>query len=222
MDALKAAMKAIDDEADRSMVTVFACTILALKRYHGYGRQRIGATIDQISILFKECGETMEKSMIQMLEEETGIEIQNGQGKSWRDLPYLNDSKWDGKPLPRPQLIYMRQQQKKWIMTSMIATILLAMYRVYGWSTKRDEQLLSEINMIRDEYGHDPKKMKKAAEEETGIFFTLDAKQGFLFIHPYRDMCTGCDWTIEKCRACEKRTEYENEVRRKYHETKNA
>lgn len=217
MDALKAAERALNEEADKSMATVFACTILALKRYHGYRKQRIGHTIDQIGLLFMECGETNEKSMIQMLEEETGIEIQNGQGKSWRDLPYLNDRKWDGKPLPRAQMIYMRQQQKKWVMTSMVATILLAMYRVYGWSAKRDERLLEEINQIRDEFAHDHKKIQKAAEEETGIKFVIDNRAGLLFVHPYRDMCKGCDWTIEKCRACEGRVKYDEELRRKYH-----
>jgi hypothetical protein len=215
MDALRAAEKAMNEEADRCMYIVFACTMIALKRYHGYGKMRIARTIDQIGLIYDECGQTNEKSMIQMLEEETGIEIQNGQGKSWRDLPYLNDRKWDRKPLPRAQMIYMRQQQKKWILPSMLANILLVMYRLYGWSATRDERLLAEINQIREEFGQDHKKMKKAAAEETGIEFDI-TPDGYIFIHPYRDICQGCDWTLEKCRACEKKKEYERELREKY------
>lgn len=47
-----------------------------------------------------------------MCEEETGIEIRNGDGKGWRDVAYLNGE--DLGPMTDAQWLYMRQQQIMW------------------------------------------------------------------------------------------------------------
>ncbi len=78
-----------------------------------------------------ECADAGDKkSMMQMLEEETGIEIQlTGYDKSFHELSYLDAKAWDGHAPSVPELIYIRHQKKKWIAPQILAAICISMYR---------------------------------------------------------------------------------------------
>ena len=168
-DALKAAETAMQKEMERQVDMIYSAMAIAFHRYWGWGPLRIRRLMDKTQDAWDECGETNEVSMLQMLEDETGIEIRNHElGKSWHDLAYLN-AKIDMGRMNRAQWIYMRQRQKDWIGPQVIACVLLALYRKYGFGHQRCLRILGQIEEIEAEFGYDPKKLKAACFEEARV-----------------------------------------------------
>ena len=108
-------------------------------------------------------------SMLEMLENETGIEVKiPDTDKSWHDLAFLN-SKIDMGRMSRAQWIYMRQRQKQWIGAMVMACMLLALHRKYGFGPERLLRLMRQIDDIRVEFRYDRKALIKACEEEARV-----------------------------------------------------
>ena len=90
-------------EGDKWAMVLYSA--LALTMYRNWGMKKTAVTrlIDVTWDAWKECAVNYGSSMIKMCEEITGIEIQNGDGKSWRDAAYLSgedigpmtDAQWD-------------------------------------------------------------------------------------------------------------------------------
>ena len=103
---------------------------------------------------WKECASTNEKSMIMMCEEETGIEIRNGE-----DLGPMTDAQW----------LYMRQQQIKWIRPNIMVCILIGLHRKYGYGFDRCARVYEQIEEIEREFKSNAKRIQRAALEEVGV-----------------------------------------------------
>lgn len=121
--------------------------------------------------VWKECASTSQRSMIRMCEEETGIEVQNGSGKSWKELPYLNAS-LDTAKMTNAQWVYMRRQQIKWIAPQVMACLLVALHRKYGFGFGRCSRFYGRVQEIEAEFGMDPEKIRAACFEEAGVDVT--------------------------------------------------
>lgn len=161
----------LDKKLNEEVGIIYSATALALYRYWGWRLERIKSLMDMTGEVWHECAGTNLKSMPQMLEEETGIEVQCGDGKSWHDLAFLNASidTFDGK-MTVPQFLYMRQQQLRWIPPNVTACILLSLYRRCGFGgDKRLPRIVSQIAGIREEFGNDADALKAACKAETGI-----------------------------------------------------
>ena len=98
---------------------------------------------------------------------ETGIEIQNGNGVSWKDVAYLNGK--DPGPMTYEQWTYMRNQQVKWVAPQVMACLLLSLHRKYGFGYDRCARIYQQIQDILDEHGNNPERIRKACMQETGI-----------------------------------------------------
>ena len=137
---LKKIEREMDRELDRQVRLIYASTAIALKRACHWEKQGILKLMDLTHEVWEECAATNEKSMIQMLDEETGVELQNGDGKSWKDLAFLT-ARIDMGQMTLPQWISMRQQQTKWIPAQVTACVLLALKRKCGF----DEEQIADI-----------------------------------------------------------------------------
>ena len=152
-------------EGNRQCQIFLSAAALALYRNWGWKKDRITRTLQVAEDAWVECSQDMGLSMIAMCEKETGIEVQCGDGKSWRELDYLNghwpeqmnDAKW----------IYMRQRQRRWIAPQITASILIALHRREGFGFDRCARVYQQIDDIRTEYGLDPKKIREACLKET-------------------------------------------------------
>ena len=167
----KSADMALQKELHRQVGIIYSAAAIALHRYWGWGKDRIISLADMTREVWHECAKTNLRSMPQMLEEETGVEVQCGDGKSWHDLAFLNASidTFDGK-MTVPQFLYMRQQQLRWIPPNVTACILLSLYRRCGFGgDKRLPRIVSQIAGIREEFGNDADALKAACKAETGI-----------------------------------------------------
>lgn len=168
-DALREAETALQKELDRQVDMIYSAMALALYRYWGWRSLRIRRLMDKTQETWDECGSTNELSMLEMLENETGIEIRNHErGKSWHDLAYLN-AKIDMGRMTKAQWIYMRQRQKDWIGPQVIACVLLSLYRKYGFGHVRCLRMMQQIEDVEREFHFDAKALRAACLEETGV-----------------------------------------------------
>ena len=140
LKSLRKIEREMDRELDRQVRLIYASTAIALKRACHWEKQGILKLMDLTHEVWEECAATNEKSMIQMLDEETGVELQNGDGKSWKDLAFLNSRISMGQ-MTLPQWMYMRRQQMKWIPAQVTACILLALRR----KCRFDEEQIADI-----------------------------------------------------------------------------
>ena len=171
MDALRKAELELDKEMKKQVDIIYSAAAIAFARYwdKGWGPLRIRRIFDETLEAWNECGETNEMGMLEMLENETGIEIRNHElGKSWHDLAYLN-AKIDMGRMNRAQWIYMRQRQKDWVGPQVIACVLLSLYRKYGFGHVRCLRVLHQIEEIEREFNFDIKALKTACMEEAGV-----------------------------------------------------
>jgi hypothetical protein len=161
----------LEAEGRRQCGILYGSTALALSRHWSKGRVAILKLFDITGEVWKTCVSTNLHSMIEMCETETGITITNESGKDWRDLPYLNGT-LDTVPMTNAQWVYMRQQQVKWIAPQVMACILVALHRKYGFGFDRCARIYSQIQEIAASYGDDPQKIHDACLAETGINVT--------------------------------------------------
>lgn len=168
-DMLKEVEKKMQKEMDKQVDMCYAAMAISLYRYWGWKALRIRRLMDKTEETWNECASTNDVSMLQMLEEETGIEIKNHElGKSWHELAYLNAKINIGR-MTKAQWIYMRQKQIQWIGPQVVACILLATHRKEGFGPERNLRLLNDIQEIQREFNFDVKALKKACLEETGV-----------------------------------------------------
>jgi len=184
MDALQKANEELDEASGIAMQLGFYRTIITLSRY-GWKRLRIERFLDKASEVYKECRSDGGKSLIQMCDEETGIEVRNDAGESYLDTTYLNQAKWDIEkakfdrmpyPMQRAYYISVRQHMKKWMYAQIMASIILALYRKEGWSFERIRKFLSAHDEIKAEFGNDIEKLNEAVFNETTMRYIYNGQ----------------------------------------------
>lgn len=165
--AYQAATKALEKAEQEQCAIIYAAAALALSRGWGRGKKAILSVFETTMAVWHECTLTDDKSMLAMCENETGIEVQCGDGRSWHDIAYLNGS------LPRQmsfaQWTYMRQQQIRWIAPQVVACFLLTLHRKYRFGYDRLARFYSQIDAVRAEYNMDPEKLLEQCRQEIGI-----------------------------------------------------
>lgn len=165
--AYKKATDALEQEGRKQCFIIYGASAIALWRHYGKRQQAITRLFDITFEVWQDCARTNQHSMIEMCEKETGIEVQNGEGKSWRDLPYLNASL---NPRMSPaQWVYMRRQQIKWIAPQVMSCIMIALHRKYGFGFERCGKFYQQVDAVREEYGNDPDVIREECRKLTGI-----------------------------------------------------
>lgn len=162
------ATDALEAEGRKQCFIIYGASAIALWRHYGKRQQAITRLFDITSEVWQDCARTNQHSMIEMCERETGIEIQNGEGKSWRDLPYLNAS-LNQRRMSEAQWIYMRRQQIKWIAPQVMACIMIALHRKYGFGFDRLSRFYGQADEVRGEYNNDPDVIREECFNLTGI-----------------------------------------------------
>lgn len=161
------AQQKIEAEGRKHLFRIYSATAIALWRHWDKRTEAINRLFDMSHDIWKECAADHDHSMIQMCETETGIEIQNGDGKSWEDLLYLNGT--IPQQMTTAQILYMRQRQLKWIRPQVMACMLIALHRKYGFGFDRCGRIYKQIEDIEAEFGRDPEKLREACYKLTSI-----------------------------------------------------
>lgn len=169
---IRKAMKAdreLEEEIKRQEVISFAAAVLTMHRYYGWADSQLRGMLRFCAVITASCASTTQLSLIQMLDDETGIELQNGDGRSWQELAYLNASLKPGQQMTTSQWIYMRNRQKKWVEPQLMACILLGLHRMKGYGFTSLKRIYSQIAGIEAEYGWNKDALHAACLDATGI-----------------------------------------------------
>ena len=166
--AYQKATRRIESDGVRHCFVLYGATGIVLWREWGRRAEAIRRLFRLSREVWRDCAKDHDHSMIAMCEAETGIEIQNGDGVSWHDVAYLNGSLNPGM-MNEAQWLYMRQQQIKWIRPQIMACLMVALHRKYGFGYERCARIYQQIEATALEYRNDPKRIRKACMELTGI-----------------------------------------------------
>lgn len=164
---LQKAARKIETAGKKHSICLYAATAMALWQHWGKKQEAINRLFDLSHVVWNECAKDHDHSMIQMCEKETGIEITNGDGSGWRDVWYLNGHIPEN--MTTAQILYMRQQQLKWIRPQIMACMLITLRRKYGFGFERCSRIYQQIEDIEAEYDANPDRLRKACYELTGI-----------------------------------------------------
>lgn len=167
MGRRKTGSQRLEKDGNKWAIILYSALALTMCRNWGMKKTAVTRLVNTTWDAWKECAQTNAKSMIMMCEQETGIEIQNGDGVSWRDVAYLNGE--DLGPMTDAQWLYMRQQQIKWIRPNIIACILIGLHRKYGFGFDRCARVYEQIEEIEREFKSNAKRIQRAAQEEVGV-----------------------------------------------------
>lgn len=154
-------------------VDIFYCSAGVVLWRSGWRMKRIKRRFNTSMQAWTECGDYgPTKSMLEMMEEETGIELKLDGAKSYHEYTFLDGSKWDGKPLPYPKLIAVKQAQKAWIGLMIFACLCLSLHRDDKFGFERISKFVADVDAIRRELGDkDVTKYLNLFKEETGHDF---------------------------------------------------
>lgn len=100
------AYERLEKEGDKWSVVLYSALAIALRRHWGKHKVAVTRLVDTTWEAWRDCAKDSDSSMIKMCETETGIEIRNGDGATWRDVIYLNGG--DLGPMSEAQWLYMR------------------------------------------------------------------------------------------------------------------
>ncbi|MBR3360892.1 MAG: hypothetical protein IKG39_06110 [Lachnospiraceae bacterium] len=171
MRAMKKARQDLSREMDRQIDILYAASAVVWWVEYGWRTTRIMRRFQTSTEIWTECADYgVSKSMFQMLEEETGIEMSlSGYDRSYHEFSYLDGDAWDGKLLTLEQTVYMHQQQKKWLAPLILASICLSLHRDDHWGAERIAKFISQVDKMRQEYGERPDRFRKLMEEVTDL-----------------------------------------------------
>ena len=122
---------------------LYPASAIVLWRDYGWRKVRILRRFATSQEVWHECADYgIEKSILEMMEEETGIEMSlSGFDKSFHELAYFSKDAYDGKLLDFMQTVYMRQQQKKWLAPSILSAICISLHRDDKWGGRQDRKI---------------------------------------------------------------------------------
>lgn len=133
-----------------------------------------GWTHEQIKELFrdldgisKECSSD-DKSLLEICEEETGIEFNLDGMKSYHEYAFLDHNKWDGKPPSEAVAIHIMHKQLRWMPTIYLARLVLGLSR-REWEFEKLSEFVGQIDDYRKQ--HNESKWYKAELSKIGLEF---------------------------------------------------
>ncbi len=169
--AISKADKELMEEGRHQILMVHGAAAVALKNKWKYSNKKINEVFEASDRVWKEIGTDNRISMLQKLEDETGIELRltDYPEASFHDLAYLNDSGQYLDKITGMQFLAMRKKQTKWVGAMIQACLYIALSREYGWGQVKIGHLMEEIREIREAAGQKEKKIIDLCRQETGI-----------------------------------------------------
>ena len=165
--ALQKAYRRLETDGRKHCIVLYSAMGIVLWNEWGKRKTAISNVFDVSRTIWKDCAKDHDHSMIAMCEAETGIEVQNESWKSWHDVWFLNG--YLPETMTSAQVLYMRQQQLKWIRPQVMACMLIALHRKYGFGFERCSRIYAQIQDIEAEYKANPERLRRACFEMTGI-----------------------------------------------------
>lgn len=165
--------KQLERETLKQIDIIYAATAIALWEKDGWRTERLCRLFDVSESIWNQCGETLDESIMTMLEKETGLEmklVMNGQERSYKEFCFVNPDKTFNN-MTWAAYVYMRKKQAAWLGAGVQAGIFLALHRKYGYGFERLSRVYAWTGEFRKEYKDNPEALRKAMLRICGINF---------------------------------------------------
>lgn len=162
----------LQKEQKTQVAIVYPSAVVVLWGTFGFRNKRIARVLAESQNVVDECAALGGvKSIIEVLDDETGIELTLPGMESYQQYASLYSEKWKGvkEHLSAPEVIYLYKRMELWIPSQMIASLSVALHRTEGFGFERLQKFISEVDAIRNQYGRDTKKYKELIREKTDI-----------------------------------------------------
>lgn len=169
-DAFERANNRMQEETAEQCSRLYGAACIALHRHWNKKQLSLTRLFQLVHETWIACANDNTVSMIQMCEEETGIELMNEDGKHWKDLAFLNYSiDMDPAKMTNAQWVVMRNNQIRWVRPQVMACLLIALNKKYRFGFERCGKIYAQIEEIEREYGCKPYRLRDACLNETGM-----------------------------------------------------
>ncbi len=159
-------------EVSRQIDIVYGAAEIALYREYGWKKRLVKVFTSANDVFMKECGFEQNKSVPQLLEEVTGINLKvDENGRSWRDLAVFNYGMLRTKyrhQSPAVQML-MYQQQKKWMGVCLMSALLVSLARNYSFGQTRLLRTMNDVADIEAEFDQDGRRLVAEGLRLTGV-----------------------------------------------------
>lgn len=164
---IKQAEKEIDEEASKQIDILYHAAAIVLKRYYGWGQNRILKFVRCSESSYDDCKGDNDLSMVQLCWEECGVDLmREDSDRPWYEVIYLNTEIDSNRPMSGYEWLQMRRNEKKWVSVQIMASILVALHRKEGWGAERCGKFFQYIEDVKHEFSMDPEKIKQASATE--------------------------------------------------------
>lgn len=183
--ALHAADIKINNEYDIALNTIYRGVALALMD-DGWGLIRLNKLLDSCQTVFDDLGEN-DKSVVQMLDEETGVELMSVDNKKhWYEVTYLSEKRWqqymEENKLNPAYLLAARAKMLKWCRPQVYATILLALNRYYGYKSEKIGKIYAKAAGYEEKYMFKWKSMEAELQKRKVKLINDTVKKSLVFV----------------------------------------
>ncbi len=160
-------------EVRRQTGIIFPAAVVALWTGFGWRQKRVSDLLERVKDVLDELADDpQERSLIQVLDEETGIEMRlDGEKRTWREISYLNGRLWkrDKHRLNAAQIILANTNQKKYVAVNLLSAFCVALHRHFGFGYERLSRFIAAVDAIRHEHNNNAEAYTALFEQKTGM-----------------------------------------------------
>lgn len=139
-------------EQDRICNIISAACFIVLWEDYGWREKRIITRFDQATAVMHEVPEK-HRSVFEILEDETGIEMSLDGEKSYHEYHSLTSDETIVEIDTIEKYIANSQRQTKWIPTLIITSLCIVLHRVDGWEYDKLSRFVYKVNTLRNLLG---------------------------------------------------------------------
>lgn len=139
-------------EQDRLCNIISAACFCVLWEDYGWREKRIITRFDQATAVMHEVPEKC-RSVFEILEDETGIEMSLDGEKSYHEYHALTSNETIVEIDTIEKYIANSQRQTKWIPTLILTSLCIVLHRADGWGFTRLSDFIYKVNTLRNLLG---------------------------------------------------------------------
>lgn len=170
------AKREVQEETNKQVDILYHASAIVLHRYHGWTEDQITTFYKQAEQVGEDCTLDYETSMVEMLWDETGIELMaEGCEKHWYEVSYLN-SEMDVNRMVIDQFTMLQfyKAQLIWAATQVTASMLISLHRIEDWKPSACRKFLEQLEKVKYEYDQDGDRLREVSFEEAGVKISDD------------------------------------------------
>ena len=186
MDAYKKALIDLEKALEEATRLVYPAMALALNDL-GWSNKKIEKTCESMAAVLSDIPE--DKSLIQLLDEETGIELMcENSDRHWYELTYLNEASWNeylrkhNGRVSRAYMIQVKMAQKKWCIPMMYATVFMGLIRAFNYKHRWISQLYGNMDKYLHDVDFDVQKIDQLIRSRLGMYLKYGVDIGFEYV----------------------------------------